>query len=231
MSDYGHLPERLAAVHARIDTACARAGRPAGSVSLLAVSKRHPPAAIRAAYAAGQRDFGENYVQELRDKVAALSDLPGLRLRFIGALQRNKASVLAELGCAVDTVDSERLARTLDRRAKQAGTQLPVMLEVNIGREPQKAGLSPEQVAGVADVVGGLPALSLQGLMAIPPAADDPERSRPHFAALRELGRSLGLPGLSMGMSADLEVAVEEGATMVRVGTAIFGSRPGQGTR
>lgn len=224
---YAHVAERLATVRGRIRAACERAGRLADAVQLVAVSKRHPPAAIEAAYAAGQRTFGENYVQELRDKAQALGHLPGLSLRFIGSLQRNKAGVVAECAGAVDSVDSERLARALDRRAQQAGVVLPVLLQVNVGREPQKGGVMPEALPALAPVVAALPALRLQGLMAIPPAAETPEAARPHFRSLRRMAEELGLPELSMGMSADLDAAVEEGATMVRVGTAIFGPRRG----
>lgn len=236
MSGYDQIPERLAAVHARIAAACARAGRSTDDVRLIAVSKRHPAEAIEAAYAAGQRDFGENYVQEMRDKLHLLSEGGGceqLRMRFIGRLQRNKAGQVVECGCAVDTVDSERLARALDRRAGEASTTVEVLLQVNIGREPQKAGVDPEEAPALAQVLAGLPSLRLRGLMAIPPAAVpgqggvvDVDATRRHFAQMRALTRELALPELSIGMSADLELAVEEGATMVRIGTDIFGPRP-----
>jgi len=219
------IAERLAAVDARVRQACERAGRAREEVRILAVSKRHPPGAIRAAYAAGQRDFGENYVQELDEKAAALADLDGLRLRFIGHLQRNKARVLVRRGCSVDTVDSERLALELDRLATREGRRVEVLLQVNIDREAQKAGIDPDQVPGLCARVAQLPGLELRGLMAIPAPAEEPEAMRPAFRRLAQLGQQLGLPELSMGMSDDLEVAVEEGATMVRVGTAIFGPR------
>jgi pyridoxal phosphate enzyme (YggS family) len=195
-------------------------------VRLLAVSKGQPARAIRAAYALGQREFGENYVQELKGKADELADLPELRIRFIGRLQRNKAKDVAALGCAVDCVDSLALASTLNERATALSRRLEVLIQVNVDREPQKAGVLPEDLAQLCAAVRGLPALSVAGLMAIPHAQDEPERARPAFHELRRLGAQLGLPELSMGMSSDLEVAIEEGATMVRVGTAIFGPRP-----
>ncbi len=196
-------------------------------VTVVAVSKTHPPEAVREAYAAGQRDFGENYAQEWRDKAAALADLPDLVWHFVGSLQTNKVKLL--LGAAppraawVHTVDREELARELSKRATARGAGVKVLLEVNVAREPQKAGCAPEEVPRLAAAVGALPGLELRGLMCIPPAEGDP---RPHFRALRALRDGLGLPDLSMGMTADWEAAVEEGATLVRVGTAIFGARP-----
>ncbi len=215
---------RLAAVRARIDAACARVGRDPAEVTLVAVSKRHGPAAIREAYAAGQRVFGENYVQELAQKAEALADLADLRLHFIGHLQRNKAKAVRRVAGVVETVDSTRLADALEAARGEAGV-LPVLVQVNVAREPQKAGCDPDALAALVDHVRGLPSLRLEGLMTVPPAADDPEAARPVFRALAALARTHGLAALSMGMSADLEVAIEEGATMVRVGTAIFGAR------
>jgi pyridoxal phosphate enzyme (YggS family) len=216
------VPARLSAVRARIEAACARAGRDPAEVTLVAVSKRQSVEAIRAAYDAGQRVFGENYVQELAHKAEALGELPGLRLHFIGHLQRNKAKLVRRVAHAVETLDSIRLA---DALAGAGGAPLPVLAQVNVAREPQKSGCAPEDLAALVAHVRALPSLRLEGLMTVPPASDDPEASRPCFRALRELGAEHGLPALSMGMSADLEVAVEEGATMVRVGTAIFGAR------
>ena len=217
----------LADVRARIARACLVAGRDPGEVELLAVSKRHDEAAIRAAYALGQRSFGENYVQELEQKARALRDLPELRWRFIGHLQRNKAKVLAPLAAevhlAVDGVDSLRTAEALDRRAGERSVE--VLLQVNIAREAQKSGVDPDALPELISELRALPRLVLRGLMLIPPAGD-PEEARPHFRALRKLADLHGLPVRSMGMSDDLEVAVQEGATMVRVGTAIFGQRP-----
>jgi pyridoxal phosphate enzyme (YggS family) len=223
--DTTQVASRLAQVRARIAQACARAGRAPDAVRLIAVSKGQPAAAIRAAYAGGQREFGENYVQELLGKARELADLPDLRWRFIGRLQRNKAKDLVHVGCSVDSVDSFVLAETLSKRASAQGRELEVLLQIDIDREPQKAGVLPEQAAALVAQVRALPGLSLRGVMAIPRASDDPETVRPSFRALRELGVRLGVRELSMGMSADVEVAIEEGATLVRVGTAIFGPR------
>jgi pyridoxal phosphate enzyme (YggS family) len=206
-----------------------RARREPAAVRLIAVSKGHGAEAIRAAYALGQREFGESYVQELKQKAGELADLAELRLRFIGRLQRNKAKDAAALAYAVDCVDSPALAEALDQRARTLGRTLELLLQVNVDREPQKAGALPEAVPELVERVRALPALQLRGLMAIPRASENPEQMRPAFAALRELARQLALPELSIGMSDDLEVAVEEGATMVRVGTAIFGPRPAYG--
>jgi pyridoxal phosphate enzyme (YggS family) len=197
-----------------------------GGVTLVAISKTQPPEAIREAHAAGQRDFGENYAQEWRDKAAALRDLEGLVWHFVGSLQANKARILLPAdpprAAWIHTVDREDLAREISRRAVQRGAAVKVLLEVNVAREPQKAGCSPEGVPALAAAVAALPGLELRGLMCIPPAEGDP---RPHFRALRALRDRLGLPDLSMGMSADWRAAVEEGSTLVRVGTAIFGAR------
>jgi len=200
------------------------------TVTLVAVSKTHPAEAVRQAHAAGQRHFGENYAQEWRDKAAALADLPDLVWHFVGSLQTNKVKLLlpAEPPRAawIHTVDRPELARELSRRAAQRGATLRVLVEVNVAREPQKAGAAPEAVAALAAEVAGLPGLELRGLMCIPPAEGDP---RPHFRALRALAGTLGLPDLSMGMSGDWQAAIDEGATLVRVGTAIFGARPPRG--
>jgi PLP dependent protein len=214
-------------VRARIARASVLAGRRVDDVRLVAVCKGQSADAVRAAHAAGQREFGENYVQELKARRAALVDLPDLSFRLIGRLQRNKARIAAELAGAVDSVDSAELAAELSRRAGALDRTLEVLLQVNVDREPQKAGVSPDALPALIDAVRALPALSLQGLMAIPRAADDLELMRPSFAALRELADRHGLRELSMGMSADLEVAIAEGATIVRVGTAIFGARAG----
>ncbi len=209
------LAERLAHV---------RAGIPPG-VTLVAVSKTQPAEAIREAHAAGQRDFGENYAQEWRQKADALADLPDLVWHFIGALQTNKVKYLAGRVGWVHTVDRLSLAEELSRRSAACGATTRILLEVNVGGEASKAGCPPGQVAALADAVAALPGLALRGLMCIPPAVGDP---RPHFAALRTLrdGLPLPLPDLSMGMSGDYPLAIAEGATLVRVGTAIFGARP-----
>jgi PLP dependent protein len=210
----------LAAVKARIGRAAARGGRDPASVRLIAVSKTKPVALVREALAAGQTLFGENYAQELREKSEALG--PGVEWHFIGALQTNKARLVVGRAALVHTCDRLALARELSKRAQAAGLTQRVLLEVNVGREPQKAGALPEDAAALLEQVRALPALRCDGLMCIPPATGDP---RPHFRALRELGEKLGLAELSMGMSADFEAAIEEGATLVRVGTAIFGER------
>lgn len=220
------IADGLARVHERIARACARAGRDPSEVALVAVSKVHPPEAVREAYAAGQRLFGENYVQELADKAEVLRDLPEIAWHFIGRLQRNKAKSVVSLNAVVETVDSLRLAEELDRRAAVEGRVLPVLLQVNVAGEAQKAGCAPDELATLVPAVRALEHLELRGLMTIPPLVEDPEASRPCFARLRELAAMHALHELSMGMSADLEVGIEEGATLVRVGTAIFGERP-----
>lgn len=216
-------------VQDRIAAVCARVGRSESSVRLLAVSKLHSADAIRQVYAAGQRDFGENYVQELVTKASALSEQPALselRWRLIGHLQRNKAKEMTRVRCAVDSVDSVRLAEALDERARRDGVTLEVLLQVNVACEPQKSGVLPSDLAELVERVRQLSGLDLQGLMTIPPDVDDPNENRPHFAALREMAQRYALPELSMGMSGDIEAAIAEGSTMVRVGTAIFGARP-----
>ncbi|HTO96343.1 MAG TPA: YggS family pyridoxal phosphate-dependent enzyme [Myxococcales bacterium] len=213
------VAQGLAQVRGRIAAACSRAGRDPASVRLVAVSKTKPVEMLREAFAAGQAIFGENYAQELKEKVEAV---PGAQWHFIGALQTNKAKMVVGRAALIHTCDRLALAQELSKRAKAAGLVQSVLLEVNVGREPQKAGAMPDQVARLLDQVKALPALSCEGLMCIPPAEGDP---RPHFRALRELAQALGLSQLSMGMSADYEVAIEEGATLVRVGTAIFGER------
>ena len=209
----------LASVRGRIAAACSRAGRDPATVRLVAVTKTKPVEMLRQAFAAGQKTFGENYAQELREKAEAL---PGAEWHFIGALQTNKAKLVVGRASLVHTCDRLALAQELSKRAKAGGLTQRVLLEVNVGREPQKAGAMPDQVAQLLEQVRALPALSCEGLMCIPPMDGDP---RPHFRALRELARALGLAQLSMGMTADYEIAIEEGATLVRIGTAIFGER------
>jgi pyridoxal phosphate enzyme (YggS family) len=195
----------------------------APGVKLVAVSKTHPPEAIREAYAAGQRDFGENYAQEWRAKADALADLPDLRWHFVGGLQTNKVKYLAGRVALIHAVDRMELAEEISRRWVKAGAVARLLLEVDLGGEDRKAGCAPAEVEPLAAQVRSLPAIELVGLTCIPPPDDDP---RPHFRALRALRDRLGLRELSMGMSADWQVAIEEGATLVRVGTAIFGARP-----
>jgi pyridoxal phosphate enzyme (YggS family) len=199
-----------------------RAALPA-SVTLIAVSKTQPPEAIREAYAAGQRDFGENYAQEWRAKADSLADLAELRWHFIGGLQTNKVKLLAGRVAFVHTLDREDLARELSRRFVQKGAVARVFLEVNVGDEGTKGGCTPADAPRLAEAVRALPGLEPCGLMCIPPAGQEP---RPYFQRLRALRDQLGLRELSMGMSSDWREAVLEGATFVRVGTAIFGARP-----
>jgi hypothetical protein len=219
-------------VRARIVRAAERAGRDPGSVRLLAVSKQQPAALVRAAAAAGQAEFGENYVQEGVDKVTALTDVPGLVWHFIGQLQGNKTREVAERFDWVHTVDRERIASRLSAQRPHDATPLQVLLQVRLADEPGKGGVAPAEAPALAAAVTALPQLRLRGLMCIPPPAADLEAQRRPFRQLRELMASLNAAGhsldtLSMGMSEDLEAAVLEGATIVRVGTAIFGRRPG----
>jgi len=222
------IAERWREVTARVAAACERAGRSAGEVTIVAVSKTHPAEAIREAQAAGAVDFGENYAQELAGKAAELAGAP-LRWHFIGRLQRNKARLVAGRVALIHAVDSVELAAEIGRRA--AGATQPILLAVNLGGEASKGGVTAEAAPAVAAALAGIAGTSLDGLMTMPPPADDPEASRPKFAALgalrdrlaHQLGRPL--PVLSMGMSHDFEVAIACGATHLRIGTAIFGSR------
>lgn len=209
-------------VERRIEAAVRRAGRRREEITLVAVTKMFPASTVRAAYEAGLRDFGENYVREFQGKRPDLADLPGARFHFIGHLQSNKAQRAAGLFDVIQTVDSPKLARRL---SQAAGRELEVMLEVKLGGEEAKSGARPEDLPALIETLAGCPNLRLTGLMTMPPWSDAPEESRPYFRALRELGVRHGLAGLSMGMSHDLEVAIEEGATRVRVGSAIFGPR------
>jgi PLP dependent protein len=223
------IAARITEVRRRIDEAAARAGRPPGVARLLAVSKTKSPVAIRAAYAAGQREFGESYAQELAQKAEALGDLPGIVWHFIGRLQRNKARQVVQAARVVHTIDRPELAAELGKRAALAGTRVRVLVEVNISGEASKGGCAPGELGAVLAAVAAEPGLEAAGLMTIPPETDDPEGARPFFAGLRALrdehGGAAALPELSMGMTHDFAVAVAEGATIVRVGTAIFGAR------
>jgi pyridoxal phosphate enzyme (YggS family) len=214
----------LAETRARIERAALASSRDPSSIRLVAVSKTKPAAAIREAYEAGQRDFGENYAQELAEKAEELRDLTDIRWHLIGHLQSNKARVVAPIASLVHTVDSPSLAREL---AKRAPRELAVLLEVNVGGEAQKHGVSPDGVGPLLDAVEAESNLALRGLMTIPP--HDPDATRRAFEALASLRERHGgparLPELSMGMSDDLEIAIACGATLVRVGTAIFGAR------
>lgn len=227
--------ENIAAVQDRILAAARRAGRSPADVTLMAVTKTFPPARIREAYDAGLRVFGENRVQEFAEKVAEMADLRDAVWHMIGHLQTNKAGKAAELFYAVDSVDSVKLAEKLDATARKLGKKLSVLIEVNVGGEAAKSGVAVAS-RELEEILGAAPrfeALEFRGLMTVPPYADDPETARPFFRRLRELrnataGRKLpgvGMEVLSMGMSHDFEVAIEEGSTCVRVGTAIFGER------
>ena len=215
------LAERLALVRERIARACARSGRDPVTVRLLAVTKIFGPEVIREAWAAGLREFGENYVQEMERKAAAVADLEGARFHLIGHLQSNKTKKAAQLFSAIDSLDSVKLATRLDAEA----IPLDVTIEVKLSEEDAKTGADAEALGEIVAAIRSSRNLTLRGLMTVPPWSEDAELSRPYFARLRELAASHGIAELSMGMSHDLEVAIEEGATWVRVGTALFGSR------
>jgi pyridoxal phosphate enzyme (YggS family) len=218
--------ERLEAVECRIAAACSKAGRPRGSVRLLAVSKTKPPEAVREAVDCGLRLFGENKVQEAQSKIPLCPD--GLEWHLIGHLQSNKAKIAANLFQMIHSVDSLKLLRALDTHA---GTTLPVLLQVNVSGEASKSGMTPAEAVEVIEAANQMAKVEVHGLMTIPPFTADPEKARGHFVALRELRDQLEqetgtpLPELSMGMSHDLEIAIEEGSTWVRIGTDLFGSR------
>ncbi len=226
----GTVAARLKEIRERIAAACSRVDRPAGGVVLIGASKRQPVARIEEACAAGLRDLGENRVQEASAKRPLLPS--GLQWHLIGPLQSNKARLAAELFDVVHSVDRSKIARALDREAGRIERALPCFLEVNLGAEPSKHGFAPADLPTALDEILRLEHLEPVGLMAIPPHSDEVEGSRPWFRALRELRdrsreRHPEFPGLlSMGMSGDFEVAIEEGATHVRVGTALFGPRP-----
>ena len=226
------IADKLHQVHARIARACAQAGRAVESVTLLSVSKTFGPEAVREAVAAGERRFGENYVQEGVDKIAQLSDLrERIEWHLIGPLQSNKTRVVAEQFDWVHSVDRLKVAQRLSEQRPAHLPPLQLCLQVNISFEPSKRGLRPADVADVAHAVAALPRVTLRGLMAIPEPAADFDAQRAPYRALRELMRTLQAGGLaldtlSIGMSADLEAAVAEGATLVRIGSAVFGTRP-----
>jgi pyridoxal phosphate enzyme (YggS family) len=232
----GALEGRLRAIRERIGEAAARARRAPDEVQLVAVSKTVPVGVLREAYALGLRVFGENRVQEAQEKIATLA-LPDIRWELIGHLQTNKASRAAELFTRVQSLDSVRLAEALSTRASALGKTLPVLLEVNVAGEESKSGFALDEALDAARAIVALPSLRPEGLMTIAPLVDDPEDVRPVFRALRELrdqvrgaaplGNDGGWRELSMGMSDDFAVAIEEGATLVRLGRAVFGARPG----
>lgn len=223
------IANALQAVRQRITQAATAAGRPAAGIQLLAVSKTFPAAAVRQAYTAGQRAFGESYVQEAMGKVAALNDLP-LKWHFIGPIQSNKTRPIAESFAWVHSLDRARIAERLSAGRPSNLPDLQVCLQVNVSGESSKSGVAPEDLAALARHIQALPRLKLRGLMAIPEPTDDSVKQRLAFARLRQLLEQLNAEGfqldtLSMGMSDDLEAAVAEGATIVRVGSAIFGAR------
>jgi pyridoxal phosphate enzyme (YggS family) len=226
------IKENVARVRERIAAACLRSGRAPDGVKLLAISKTFPPESIRAAYEVGLRDFGENRVQEGQAKRPALSDL-SITWHLVGHLQTNKARAARELFHWVHSVDSFRLAQKLDQATSSGGGRLPVLLEVNLGGEESKAGVGEPEIIPLAEQISQLAMLEVRGLMVIPPFFDNPESVRPYFRRLRELAReidaknipNISMQELSMGMSHDFEVAIEEGATIIRVGTSIFGAR------
>lgn len=215
------IAEHLSQVRNRIEKAARQAGRDPREITLVAVSKTKPAADIHAAYEAGQRHFGENYIQDFDAKSGELSGMPEAVFHFIGKLQSNKTKPAARLFQVIQTVDSIKLARRLN----DCATPLDIFLEVKLSPEETKGGLAEEKISEVAHSIGGLAHLRLRGLMGMPPWSDDPEAARPYFRRLRELGEKHNLGELSMGMSHDLEVAIQEGSTLVRVGTAIFGKR------
>jgi len=216
------LRERLERVEERIHAAAQRAGRLRSGVTLIAVTKKFPPETICEAYSLGLRIFGENYVQEFEAKRPALSSLADAQFHLIGHLQSNKARVAADLFQVIETVDSEKLARRLDGMDRR----LEVMIEVKLSGEQSKAGAAPEELPKLIEAIRACPNLALTGLMTMPPWNEDQEVTRPYFRRLAALAREHGLARLSMGMSHDLEAAIEEGATHIRVGTALFGPRP-----
>jgi pyridoxal phosphate enzyme (YggS family) len=227
------IADRVAAVRQRIARAAARAGRAPADVTLVAVSKTFPGEAVREAFAAGVRDFGENKVQEAEGKIASLGDLraAGARFHLVGHLQGNKVRKALPLFDCIHSVDGEELAGRLERGAEEHGVVLRVLIQVDLAGEATKHGVPEAGLFRLLEAVAGFEGLRVDGLMILPPFSDDPEAGRPHFRRLRELRDQalardlLRAPHLSMGMSHDLEPAIEEGATMVRVGSAIFGER------
>jgi len=236
------IAENLARIRERIAVAAARAGRRPDDITLVAVSKTHPAEKIRELYEAGVRHFGENRVQEREAKSTQLADLD-ITWHMIGHLQKNKAARAASLFDTIDSVDSVALAEKLNQARHALATEssnpsistnpLGALIEVKLDPEPAKSGVAPDEAQRIAEAILGLPCLDLRGLMGVPPYFDDPEQARPYFRRLRELRDALTahlgasrLPVLSMGMSHDFEIAIEEGATEMRIGTALFGERP-----
>jgi len=217
------LQERIERVEQRIQVAARRVGRKREEITLVAVTKKFPAEVMREAYGLGLRVFGENYVQEFQAKAPALADLKDAEFHLIGHLQSNKARVAADLFQVIETIDSGKLATRLDGMLARP---INVMIEVKLSEEQSKEGAPPEELPGLIEAIGVCSHLQLTGLMTMPPWNADPEAARPYFKKLAELGRKHGIAKLSMGMSHDLETAIEEGSTHVRVGQALFGPRP-----
>jgi len=229
------IAENIAAIHERMEAAAKRAGRSLSDITLMGVTKTHPPDRIREGYVAGLRVFGENRVQEFASKAGAVADLPEAEWHMIGHLQTNKAAKSVELFSGVDSVDSEKLAERLNAAAVKLGKKVSVLIEINVGGEAAKSGVAADsgELEDLLSSAGRFEALDFSGLMTVPPFTEDAEEARPFFRRLREMrdeiaSRRLGgirMDVLSMGMSHDFEVAIAEGSTCVRVGTAIFGRR------
>ena len=231
------IAQNLERIRNQVADACARANRPLADVALMAVSKMHPVDLLLEAHAAGQRLFGENRVQEWQQKAETAAALPGLEMHLIGPLQSNKTAKAAELFHAIQTVDSLKIATRLNAAAQALGKKLPIYIEVKLSHEDSKHGLQPAELPALLDAIAPLDSLLAVGLMTVPPWPDDVanagEEARPYFQHLRRLrdealAKHPTLTGLSMGMSNDFAVAIEEGSTCVRIGTAIFGKRPPQ---
>jgi len=224
------IADNLAHLHDQITEACRRANRPVSDVALMAVSKVHPVEMVLEAYAAGQRLFGENRVQEFQEKSPRVKDLAGAEFHLIGPLQSNKTTKAAELFDAIDGVDSLKIAQRLNTAAAALGKKLPVLVEIKLSHEESKHGLPPEELPSLLAAMDELPSITAVGLMTVPPWSEDAEVARPYFRELRRLRdesvvRFSKVTQLSMGMSNDFTVAIEEGSTCVRVGTALFGRR------
>jgi pyridoxal phosphate enzyme (YggS family) len=223
------LKNRLETVEQRICEASRRAGRDRSQITLVAVTKKFSADRIREGYQCGLRHFGENYVQEFAAKRGALQDLPDAQFHLIGHLQSNKAALAVHLFHAIETVDSVKLLQRLDRALESTGRPMPVLVEVRLSHEESKTGADPKILPEILAAAEQCKAISVTGLMTVPPWSANAEESRPYFRTLAELAREYSLSQLSMGMSNDFEVAIEEGATIVRVGTALFGARPKPG--
>jgi PLP dependent protein len=220
------LKDRFENLEERIRSAAHRAGRDRSHITLVAVTKKFSAQLIREGYQLGMRDFGENYVQEFATKYPAVQDLAEARFHMIGHLQTNKAAIAVNLFQVVETADSGKLLTRLNRAAQQANRNMKVMLEIKLSSEESKTGASAESIPELLETAMSLRHVEVTGLMTVPPWSEDAEQSRPYFRRLAQLAKQHNLSQLSMGMSNDLEVAIEEGATIIRVGTALFGARP-----